>query len=567
MNKKILITGGLGYIGRVLQEECIKEGIEPIVIDNNLYGLADKDSNYIDCDLLDKEKLEEVLSKNRKEIDTIINLAAIVGDPACLVNTRQALEVNCVGTRNLIEIANKHKYKIIHASTCSLYGSEDCSLNKPLTEESPVFPIDFYGQTKYQQERFVKEMADNYCIFRLGTAFGLSPRMRYDLVINTFSAKASQGETLSVFGGNQYRPFSHTRDISRAFIFAYKNNLNGLYNLAGENETITQIADVFEKNYGTKVEKTDLIVDPRNYIASSKKLLDEGFKFEYSIEKGIAEMFEFSKNVDYRDKKYDDKKLIENIQIDETKILITGGSGKLGKACKKIIKKAQYPDSKILNLQNENSIKDYFNKNKIETVLHLAAMTGIPNCENDKIKAYDTNVNGIVRLLEASQKNGIKHFIYLNTACIFPGTNDETMEDEDSIPYPKHYYGLTKYIAEEIAKTYNNKEMKVTIVRTNFTSMPWEYPKAFTDRFGTYLFAQGVAKGLKDIIKEKPEYPIIHICGDKKISMYDYAIAGGSKVEPMTLEEYKGTPLTKNMSITSKYWKLYKLEDSDFNDD
>ena len=76
-----------------------------------------------------------------------------------------------------------------------------------------------------------------------------------------------------------------------------------------------------------------------------------------------------------------------------------------------------------------------------------------------------------------------------------------------------------------------------------------------------------MATGLKDIIKEKPEYPIIHICGDRKISMYDYAIAGGSKVEPMTLEEYKGTPLTKNMSITSKYWKLYKLEDSDFNDD
>lgn len=566
MNKKILITGGLGYIGRVLQEECIKEGIEPIVIDNNLYGLAEKNSNFIDCDLLDKYKLEKILSDKRQDVDTIINLAAIVGDPACLVNTRQALEVNCVGTRNLVEIANKYKYKIIHASTCSLYGSENCSIDKPLTEESPVFPIDFYGQTKYQQERFVKEMATNYCVFRLGTAFGLSPRMRYDLVINTFSAKSAHGETLSVFGGNQYRPFSHIRDISRAFIFAYKNNLKGLYNLAGANETITQIAETFEKKYGTKVEKTDLITDPRNYIASSKKLLNEGFKFEYSIEKGISEMVEFSKNIDYKDKKYDDKKLLEMTQIDESKILITGGSGRLGKACKKIFKKSQYPNKEILDLQNNDSINNYLSKNKIDIVIHLAAMTGIPNCENDKEKAYDVNVNGIRRLLEAAKKNGVKHFIYLNTACVFPGTNDETMENEDSLPYPKHYYGLTKYIAEEIAKTYNSKEMMVTITRTNFTSMPWEHPKAFTDRYGTYLFAQGVAKGLKDIIKEKPQYPIIHICGDKKISMYDYAIAGKSKVEPMTLEEYKGTPLTKNMSITSKYWKLYKLEDSDFND-
>ncbi|MFA6999685.1 MAG: sugar nucleotide-binding protein [Candidatus Paceibacterota bacterium] len=252
--------------------------------------------------------------------------------------------------------------------------------------------------------------------------------------------------------------------------------------------------------------------------------------------------------------------------IEEEKILFTGGSGRLGKACKKIFPNAQYPNSTELNILIAENINNYFSNHKVDTIIHLAAMTSIPLCEEKKEDAYEMNVNSTRRLLEISKKNEVKHFIYLNTACIFPGTNDEAMEDEDSIPYPKHYYGLTKYIAEEIAKTYNSKDMMVTIVRTNFTSMPWEYPRAFTDRFGTYLFAQGVAKGLKDIIKEKPEYPIIHICGDKKISMYDYAIAGGSKVEPMTLEDYKGTPLTKNMSITSKYWRLYKLEDNDSND-
>ena len=251
---------------------------------------------------------------------------------------------------------------------------------------------------------------------------------------------------------------------------------------------------------------------------------------------------------------------------EEENILFTGGSGRLGKACKKILPNAQYPNSSELNILNIESIDNYFSRHNINVVIHLAAMASIPLCEEKKKEAYEMNVKGTIRILEASKKSKVKHFVYLNTACIFPGTNDETMEDEDGIPYPKHYYGLTKYIAEEIAKTYNNNEMLVTIARTNFTSMPWEYPKAFTDRFGTYLFAQGVAKGLKDIVKEKPEHPIIHICGDRKISMYDYATAGGSKVEPMTLEDYKGTPLTKNMSITSKYWKLYKLEDSDFND-
>ena len=250
----------------------------------------------------------------------------------------------------------------------------------------------------------------------------------------------------------------------------------------------------------------------------------------------------------------------------EETILFTGGSGRLGTACKKVFPRAQYPNSNELNVLKTESLINYFSNHKINTVIHMAAMTKILLCEEQKGEAYEMNVQSTRRMLDISKKNGVRHFIYLNTACVFPGTDDDTMEDEDSLPYPKHYYGLTKYVAEEIAKTYNNEKMQVTIVRTNFTSMPWEYPKAFTDRYGTYLFAQGVAKGLRDIVREKPKYPIIHICGDKKISMYDYAIAGGSKVEPMTLKDYKGTPLTKNMSITSKYWKLYRLEDSDFND-
>ncbi|MFA6513911.1 MAG: sugar nucleotide-binding protein [Patescibacteria group bacterium] len=252
--------------------------------------------------------------------------------------------------------------------------------------------------------------------------------------------------------------------------------------------------------------------------------------------------------------------------IKEEKILFTGGSGRLGKACKKIFPNAQYPNSTELNILDKKSIITYFLNKQINIVIHLAAMADIPLCETNQREAYETNVKGTKNIINISKKNGVKHFIYLNTACIFPGTDNETMEDEDSLPYPKHYYGLTKYVAEEIAKTYNSQKMKVTIVRTNFTSMPWKYPKAFTDRYGTYLFAQGVAKGLKDIVSEEPKQPIIHICGDKKISMYDYAIAGGSKVEPMTLADYQGTPLTKNMSLTSKYWKLYKLEDSDYND-
>ena len=251
---------------------------------------------------------------------------------------------------------------------------------------------------------------------------------------------------------------------------------------------------------------------------------------------------------------------------DETKVLITGGGGRLGRACRIIFPNAQYPRSHTLNVKNRDQVFDYFRAHPVETVIHLAAMAGIDLCEKDKHEAYDVNVNGVRHMLEGALAAGVQHFIYLSTACVFPGTDDQNMEDEDSLPYPKHYYGLTKYIAEEILRSYPTGKMKVTVARTNFTTMPWEYPKAFVDRFGTYLFAQGVAKGLKDIALARPDHPIIHLCGERKLSMYEYAVLGGSKVEKLTLAEHKGPPLTVNMCMTTKYWKKYRIEDSDFHD-
>jgi len=562
--EKVLVTGGLGYIGTILCEELQKINIDPIIIDNNLYNLAGKESKFINLDITDKDRLETILEKYASESSVIIHLAGIVGDPACLVDTKKAIKINCIGTRNIVELAKKYDLKILHASTCSLYGAENCTPDSPLTEDANIFPIDFYGQTKYQQERFILELADKFCIFRLGTAYGLSPRMRFDLVLNTFAAKASKNESLTVFGGSQYRPFIHVRDIARAFIYAIQNDLEGIFNIVSENLTILEVASLIHKLYKINIEISDLIHDPRNYIADNKKILNSGFKFDWSIEDGINEMVEFCKEIDYKQNKYNNQKLIELLQIDETKILITGGTGRLGNACKKILPNAQYPTRLELDLQKPETIINYFNTHAINVIIHLAAMTGIVDCENNKAKAFDINVNGTRRLIETAAKSGnIKHFILVSTACVFPGSDPEAMEDEDSIPNPKNYYSVTKLLQEEIVKSYNSPQMKITIIRTNFSSMPWPYPKAFIDRYGTYLFPVGVAKGLRDIIIYKPENTIIHICGDRKLSMYEYAQAGGSEVEPLTLNEYEGPPLTINMSLTTKYWKQYRLEDSE----
>jgi len=238
--------------------------------------------------------------------------------------------------------------------------------------------------------------------------------------------------------------------------------------------------------------------------------------------------------------------------------LITGGNGYLGSQCKKVIT-GLYPTRQELNVSDESSVRNYFKEHMVENVIHLAAVAKVVFSEHNKELVYKTNVLGTQYMLKYAKKYGVKNFIYLSTACVFSG-EDEGMYDEDSIPGPKHYYGWSKLIAEEMTKSHNTEDFRTIVVRTNFTRMPWEYPKAFTDRFGTYLFGSGVALGLKEILENKPNLSVIHLCGDKRMSMYEYAKLGGSKVDKMTFSDYKeGTPLTKNMCLKTKYWKTYDI--------
>lgn len=251
--------------------------------------------------------------------------------------------------------------------------------------------------------------------------------------------------------------------------------------------------------------------------------------------------------------------------LQKSKLLITGWTGRLGRACKKIFPSALYPSRKDMDITDKESIETYIKENKPEIVIHLAALASIPKCEENKEIAWNTNVTATRSLVEISKKHGVKKFIYLQSACIFSWEEDG-MYDEESIPNPKHYYGITKLVAEEIVKSYTTPDFQTIIIRTNFTTMPWEYPRAFTDRFWTYLFAQWVVKGIKEVIESNTMIPIIHICGDREISMYEYAKMWGSTVEKITLEEYRWVALTRRMSLSTKYWHTYKIEESDFND-
>ena len=237
------------------------------------------------------------------------------------------------------------------------------------------------------------------------------------------------------------------------------------------------------------------------------------------------------------------------------KSLITGGSGILGTELKKFFPDSLFPSRSELDITNHETVFDYFSKNEFDSIIHTAAMTSVRQCESEKKLSWGTNVVGTKNLVDATTEfRPNSKFIYLSTACVFDG--HDGMYKESSIPSPENFYALTKLIGEQQIKNLKN----YLIIRTNFVGkQKWMYPKAFTDRFGTYLFAENVASGIKEIFDDNIE-GTIHIVGDKKLSMYDLAKITTTSIQPMTIDEYQGPPLTMDMSLDTERWKKYTLK-------
>ena len=237
------------------------------------------------------------------------------------------------------------------------------------------------------------------------------------------------------------------------------------------------------------------------------------------------------------------------------KTLITGGSGILGTELKKFFPNSLFPSHSVLDITNHEMVFDYFSKNEFDSIIHTAAMTSVRQCESEKKLSWSTNVVGTKNLIDATTEfRSNSKFIYVSTACVFDGHTG--MYKESSVPYPENFYALTKLIGEQFVKNLKNH----IIIRTNFVGkQKWMYPKAFTDRFGTYLFAENVASGIREIFDANIE-GTIHIVGDKKLSMYDLAKISTPSIKPMTIDEYQGPPLTMDMSLDTERWKKYILK-------
>ena len=289
--KKVLVVGGAGYIGGGVTDILLERNIHFVVYDNLLYEYQYlKPVDFIYGDILDTKKLAKILPG----FSHVIWLAAIVGDAACQIKPTLTISVNQESVKWLAE---NYDGRIIFTSTCSVYGQHDQIVN----ENSPVNPLSLYAKTKLQAEKYLE--AKNCLIFRLGTAYGISDtysRLRMDLVVNYMTANALTKGQLKVFGGTQWRPLIHVKDIAQVICDNLESSVQGIYNLATVNLQIKDLAKIVSKITGCKIEYTEQkFEDQRNYHASTEKAIKDGvLKLEKirDVEFGIKEITDLIKS-------------------------------------------------------------------------------------------------------------------------------------------------------------------------------------------------------------------------------------------------------------------------------
>jgi len=288
---KILVVGGAGYIGGALTDLLMQQKDYSVrVYDALLYEESyRKPVDFVFGDIRDHEKLLPHL----KWADVVVWLAALVGDGACALNPEVSVEVNQESVRWL---ADNFDRRIIYLSTCSVYGAQDGVLD----ENSLTNPLSVYAVTKLAAEGYLKDK--NAIIFRLGTIFGvgdLFSRVRLDLVVNILTVRAATKGEITVFGGDQFRPLLHVRDVGHAIMENLDTAHTGIYNLHRQNVRIVDLAYQVRNHFPDLViHQTEMkFQDARNYRVSSEKARRElGFAPRYSIDDGIMEVKELVEN-------------------------------------------------------------------------------------------------------------------------------------------------------------------------------------------------------------------------------------------------------------------------------
>ena len=295
--EKILVTGGSGYIGSILVPELLVKGYKVTVLDNLMHDqhsllecCVNSDFDFIKGDICDEDLISSLIPK----YDVIIMLAALVGAPACKANSTLTKLVNYDAP---VAIINKlsPSQKVIFPTTNSGYGAGE--KDKFCTEESPLKPLSVYGKLKVDLEKAFLDTG-NAITFRLATVFGMSPRMRMDLLVNDFTYRAFKDRFIVLFEEHFRRNYIHIRDVTKAFIFGidnYERMQGEPYNvgLSSANLTKRQLCEKI-KEYVPEfyIHSAPVGEDPdkRDYIVSNAKLESLGWHPECTLDMGITEL-------------------------------------------------------------------------------------------------------------------------------------------------------------------------------------------------------------------------------------------------------------------------------------
>ena len=320
--RKVLVIGGAGYIGSALLPKLLAKGYRVRLLDLLIYGTeplnAIIDHPNLEIVQADFRQVDKVVEAMRN-IDAVVHLGAIVGDPACALDEELTIEVNLMATRMIAEVAKgSNVNRFVFASTCSVYGANPATLD----ERSTLHPVSMYARSKIASEQVLTSLADpsfGPTSLRFGTIYGLSGRTRFDLVINLLTAKAIIDKTITIFGGDQWRPFVHVDDAAEAVLKTLEAPIslvgNQIFNVGSDeqNYTIKEAAEIIAHLVpGSEIVTEGSDTDPRDYKVSFGKVKKTlAFKPLWSLEEGVKQVIdaiETGRVKDYSDARYSNAK-------------------------------------------------------------------------------------------------------------------------------------------------------------------------------------------------------------------------------------------------------------------
>lgn len=307
MSKKILVTGGAGYIGSVLTRQLLEKGYQVRVMDNLMYGgepIIDMPNypnfEFVKGDIRNREDVEKAM----QGMDCVAHLAAIVGDPACAKNPELSRSTNLEGSKLLYDVANeKGAQRFVFASTCSNYGKMD-DPEAYVSEGSKLAPVSLYAETKVATETYLLEQPkSNNCkptCLRFSTVYGLSLRPRFDLTVNEFTKELVLGRELVVFGEQFWRPYCHVYDLARSVVTVIEADEDkvafDVFNVGDTSENYQKqmiVDEIIKQVPDAKVKYVTKNEDPRDYRVNFSKIKDKlGFELMFTVPDGIRQIKE-----------------------------------------------------------------------------------------------------------------------------------------------------------------------------------------------------------------------------------------------------------------------------------